>query len=119
MSIDVHFAKKTANRDLRVCAFLFIAFIAIFSLGLTGCAGVVSQAKNSDSTPIMPSITAEPTSQTVTLGQTATFAVAATGTAPMTYQWKKGARLSPARLPQLTRRPQRRARITARSSPLR
>ena len=90
MSIDVHFAKKTANRDLRVCAFLFIAFIAIFSLGLTGCAGVVSQAKNSDSTPIMPSITAEPTSQTVTLGQTATFAVAATGTAPMTYQWKKG-----------------------------
>ena len=35
-----------------------------------------------------PSITTQPASQTVTAGQTATFTVAATGTAPMTYQWK-------------------------------
>src|SRR5882672_2189475 len=38
---------------------------------------------------VAPSITAQPTSQTVTAGQTATFSVAATGTAPLTYQWKK------------------------------
>jgi hypothetical protein len=39
--------------------------------------------------PVAPSITTQPVSQTVTAGQTAMFSVAATGTAPMTYQWKK------------------------------
>ncbi len=34
-----------------------------------------------------PSITTQPTSQTVTAGQTATFTVAAAGTAPLGYQW--------------------------------
>ncbi|MGB6458334.1 MAG: immunoglobulin domain-containing protein, partial [Candidatus Acidiferrum sp.] len=38
---------------------------------------------------VAPTITTEPISQTVTAGQTATFSVAATGTAPLTYQWKK------------------------------
>jgi Abnormal spindle-like microcephaly-assoc'd, ASPM-SPD-2-Hydin/Fibronectin type III domain/Immunoglobulin I-set domain len=36
-----------------------------------------------------PSITTEPASRTVTAGQTATFSVAATGTAPLTYQWRQ------------------------------
>ncbi len=36
-----------------------------------------------------PSITSQPSSRSVTAGQTTTFTVAATGTAPMTYQWKK------------------------------
>ncbi len=36
-----------------------------------------------------PSITTQPTSRTVTAGQTATFSVAATGTAPLAYQWNK------------------------------
>jgi hypothetical protein len=38
---------------------------------------------------VAPTITAQPASQSVTLGQTATFSVAATGTAPLTYQWQK------------------------------
>jgi hypothetical protein len=38
---------------------------------------------------VAPSITTQPASQTVTAGQTATFTVAATGTAPLSYQWKK------------------------------
>ncbi len=38
---------------------------------------------------VAPSITTQPVSQTVTAGQTAAFTVAATGTAPLTYQWKK------------------------------
>ena len=38
---------------------------------------------------VAPSITTQPTSQTVTTGQTATFKVAATGTAPLNYQWRK------------------------------
>jgi hypothetical protein len=39
--------------------------------------------------PVGPTITAQPTSQSVTLGQTATFSVTATGTAPLMYQWQK------------------------------
>jgi len=37
-----------------------------------------------------PLITQQPTNQTVTAGQTATFSVTATGTAPLSYQWQKG-----------------------------
>jgi hypothetical protein len=36
-----------------------------------------------------PTITTQPASQTVTMGQTATFTVVATGTAPLSYQWRK------------------------------
>src|SRR6202043_345859 len=36
-----------------------------------------------------PSITSQPTDQTVTAGQTATFQVTASGTAPLSYQWRK------------------------------
>ena len=39
--------------------------------------------------PLTPSITTQPVSQTVTSGQTATFAVAATGDGQLTYQWQK------------------------------
>ena len=41
-------------------------------------------------TPVAPTITTQPSDQTVTPGQTATFSVAATGTAPLSYQWQKG-----------------------------
>ncbi len=37
--------------------------------------------------PTAPTITTQPTNATVTAGQSATFAVTATGTAPLTYQW--------------------------------
>lgn len=36
-----------------------------------------------------PSILTQPTSQTVSVGQTADFSVVASGTAPLTYQWQK------------------------------
>jgi len=38
--------------------------------------------------PAAPTITTQPANQTVTAGQTATFSVVATGTAPLTYQWQ-------------------------------
>jgi hypothetical protein len=38
---------------------------------------------------IAPAITLQPMAQSVTVGQAATFSVAATGTAPMTYQWSR------------------------------
>jgi len=40
-------------------------------------------------TAVAPSITAQPANTTVTAGQSATFSVTATGTAPLTYVWKK------------------------------
>jgi invasion protein IalB len=39
--------------------------------------------------PVAPTITTQPVNQTVTAGQTATFTVVATGTAPLSYQWQK------------------------------
>lgn len=38
---------------------------------------------------VAPSITTQPADQAVSVGQTATFSVAASGTAPLNYQWKK------------------------------
>src|SRR5213079_1106785 len=38
---------------------------------------------------VAPTITTQPASQTVSVGQTATFTVTATGTAPLSYQWQK------------------------------
>ena len=38
---------------------------------------------------VAPTITTQPGNQTVTVGQTATFSVTATGTAPLSYQWQK------------------------------
>jgi hypothetical protein len=40
-------------------------------------------------TPVAPTILTQPISQTVMAGQSAVFSVAAAGTAPMGYQWKR------------------------------
>jgi len=42
-----------------------------------------------DSAAVAPTITTQPTNQTVTAGKTATFAVVAAGTSPLSYQWQK------------------------------
>ena len=63
-----------------------VCFLTV-SLTLSGC-GATSGTKSDSATA--PSITAQPASQSVTAGQTATFAVTAAGTAPLTYQWQKG-----------------------------
>src|SRR5467141_3695557 len=52
------------------------------TVSLTGTGGTASSA---------PTITTQPANQTVTAGQTATFVVAASGTSPLTYQWRKNA----------------------------
>ena len=39
--------------------------------------------------PVPPAITTQPANVTVAVGQTATFSVTATGTAPLAYQWKR------------------------------
>jgi hypothetical protein len=52
---------------------------------------------------VPPSITTQPANQTVTAGQTASFSVTATGTAPLSYQWQKnGTTISGATSPSYT-----------------
>ena len=68
------------------------SFAILLALSAAACTGVVSHVNgNGPGAPIAPSITTQPVNLTVTAGQTATFSVAATGTAPLTYQWQKNA----------------------------
>ena len=63
-----------------------------FSLMVTNSAGSVisnTATLTVNTAAVAPSITSQPASQTVTTGQVATFAVSVTGTAPMSYQWRK------------------------------
>lgn len=54
--------------------------------------------------PVKPSITTQPVSQSVTPGATVTFRVTATGTAPLSYQWRfKGTNVSGATTSSYTR----------------
>jgi hypothetical protein len=41
------------------------------------------------SVPVAPAIASQPASVKISAGQSATFSIAATGTTPMTYQWRK------------------------------
>jgi hypothetical protein len=65
-----------------------VSFVLLLALAVTGCAAVVSGV-NGRTSPVVPSIATQPSNQTVTAGQTATFTVVANGTAPLSYQWQK------------------------------
>ncbi len=57
----------------------------------SGCGGGAKSSPTEMQRPITgPSITTQPTNQTVNAGQTATFTVTASGVAPLGYQWQKG-----------------------------
>jgi len=59
-------------------------------LCLAGCGSSSSPSTSSGHPqPTLLSITTQPASQTVTAGQTATFTVVASGSAPLSYQWQK------------------------------
>src|SRR6185437_5122022 len=63
-----------------------------FSVVVTNAAGTTtsnSAVLTVNAAPVAPSITSQPVSRTVTAGQTATFTVTASGTAPLTYQWQR------------------------------
>src|SRR5438309_8315567 len=72
-----------------------VLFVLLLAIGIVnaGCGGYVAPATNGSSaagSSTAPSITNQPASQTVTAGQTATFSVVASGTAPLSYRWMKG-----------------------------
>lgn len=71
---------------------LLVAVAALVSL--CACAGVVSgtlPAGNPGSKVVAPTITSQPSSQTVATGQMATFTVTAAGNPAPTYQWQNAA----------------------------
>ena len=62
---------------------------AVFSNGVNPAATTNSAALGVSASTSAPSITTQPTDTSVVLGSSATFSVAATGTAPLAYQWQR------------------------------
>jgi uncharacterized protein YjdB len=69
--------KRSTSSRLILFFFLFLA--------LAGCSSMSNQSVGTAA----PSITAQPADATVSLGRPANFSVAATGTSPLNYQWRK------------------------------
>lgn len=67
---------------------LLSASAALTLTFLVACGG--GGGGNPPPAPVAPTISTQPADQTVLAGATATFSVTATGTAPLSYQWKKG-----------------------------
>jgi len=63
------------------------ALVALCTVSLIACSGSSSKTNTTNTTA--PTITTQPQNETVTVGATASFSVAATGTAPLSYQWSK------------------------------
>jgi Putative Ig domain/Abnormal spindle-like microcephaly-assoc'd, ASPM-SPD-2-Hydin/Immunoglobulin I-set domain len=60
-----------------------------FTAQVADAASHTAQQASSIQILAAPMITSQPASQTIAAGQTATFSVTASGTAPLSYQWKK------------------------------
>ena len=63
-----------------------LPFVLLLAILACGCSAYLTPNSPSGGHPV---ITVPPASQTVTVGQSASFSVAATGTAPLNYQWRK------------------------------
>jgi titin len=63
-------------------------YYRVWAYNEVGISAYSNEASATTSVPI--SITSQPASQTISSGQTATLSVAATGTAPLSYQWYRG-----------------------------
>jgi hypothetical protein len=62
---------------------------SVFTLTVTFTDGTSATATTTVSGASSPTITSQPVSKTVTAPATATFSVTASGSAPLTYQWRK------------------------------
>jgi hypothetical protein len=66
-----------------------LVLLSSIACGLSACGGGHGGSYQPPAA-VAPAITTQPANQTVTVGQTASFAVVASGTAPLSYQWQKG-----------------------------
>jgi Immunoglobulin I-set domain len=71
-------------RNLLLCALLTGMCISLFACGY---AGTPPGGTKTNPAAAAPTITLQPASVSVTVGQSATFSVMASGDAPMSYQW--------------------------------
>lgn len=62
----------------------------VYRVVVSNSAGSVPSADATLTVNVPPSITTQPTDVKIGVGGTATFTVVATGTAPLSYQWRKG-----------------------------
>ncbi len=69
---------------------VFRALLALLAMAVLPAFVACGGGHSSPPPPVAPAISVQPANQTVLEGATATFTVTATGTAPLTYQWKKG-----------------------------
>jgi hypothetical protein len=84
------------NKRRKVLRMLLLALGLLGPALVTGCAGAHPSTsltgspvtEPTGSSVAEPTITTQPSSLTVAAGQTATFSVVASGTAPLTYQWQ-------------------------------
>ena len=83
MYLSVKLVRLTVLMFHRAPFLLCVALV----FGVVGCASSANSGSGNNTKATAPSITAQPANQTVTAGQTATFSVVATGTAPLSYQW--------------------------------
>jgi hypothetical protein len=67
---------------------LSIGLLWTLTLSLSACGSSANVPITTDPGATAPSITAQPAAQSISVGQTATFAVTATGSTPLTYQWQ-------------------------------
>ncbi len=70
---------------------MFALLCCSFSMvtALIGCGGGGGRSDPEPGTASAPVITSQPSNIVVSIGQTASFSVTATGTAPLNYQWNK------------------------------
>ena len=89
MPVPQRASTKLSRRHLSLCRVLSspAIFLLFATQGATGCGGGSIQMMVSPPPPQPPQIVTQPASQTVPIGLTASFTVAATGTAPLAYQW--------------------------------
>ena len=73
--------------QLQYNKFYFWQVLARDNHGGVALSPVYSFLTQPESTPVAPTITGQPVSQTVAAGSNATFSVTATGTGPLAYQW--------------------------------
>ena len=92
-------SRRLRNTLGQCCELLFTASLLTY-----GCGGGAPGGQKPIVQP--PSITMQPTSSIVAVGQTATFTAAANGTPPLNYRWNKnGAAISGANSPSYTTPP--------------
>jgi hypothetical protein len=67
-----------------------LALTSLLCFCLAACGGGGGGGGNGAMPSVGPSIAGQPANEAVIIGRTATFAVSATGTGPLAYQWQKG-----------------------------